>query len=63
MAVCLTIEKMYSYNKLENPQTQIGKRAIRNAVESGELPAIRIGNRRLIAVETFEKWTKGELNG
>lgn len=63
MATNLTIERIYSYNRQENPQTQIGKRAIRNAVESGELPAIKVGNRRLISVETFNKWTNGELNG
>ena len=63
MAVCLTIEKMYTKHKAENPESQIGKRAIKNAVRSGELRAIHVGNRTLIEENNFEKWLSGELNG
>lgn len=63
MAVCLTIEKMYRKHKAENPDSQIGKRAIRNAVRTGELKALRVGNRTLIEKTNFEKWLRGELNG
>lgn len=62
MAVCLTLEKMHAKHKRENPESCIGKRAIKNAVLSGELRAIKVGNRTLIEETNFERWLKGDPN-
>lgn len=55
-----TIERLYRLHKSECPDSQMSKRAIRRAVDSGELPSIRVGNRRLIRLDRFEAWQGGE---
>lgn len=57
-----SIEKLYALHKSQCPDSMISKRAIREAVSSGELPSVRIGNRRLIRLDIFEKWQAGELS-
>lgn len=57
-----SIERLYEIHKQECPDSMISKRAIREAVASGELPSIRIGNRKLIRLDIFERWQGGEFN-
>lgn len=57
-----SIEKLYSIHKQECPDSMISKRAIREAVASGELPSVKIGNRKLIRLDIFERWQGGELD-
>ena len=54
-----TIEKLYALHKAECPDSQLSKRAIRQAVADGSLPSVKIGNRHLIRVDVFEKWQGG----
>ncbi len=58
-----SVEKLYDEHKKLCPQSMLSKRAIRDAVRSGELPSIKSGNRNLICLATFESWRKGELHG
>jgi excisionase family DNA binding protein len=40
-------------------QTQIGERTIRNAIDAGDLAAIKLGERRIrIRPESLEAWLK-----
>jgi excisionase family DNA binding protein len=40
-------------------QTQIGERTIRNAIDAGDLAAIKLGERRIrIRPESLEQWLK-----
>ncbi len=58
----LTIRKLFERHKTENPDSAISEKAIRAAVRSRELPAVMVGNRALIAWDTFEAWRRGDLN-
>lgn len=62
MSTLLSIHAMYGKHRRENPSSMLSERAIRQAVKSGELPAIRAGNRNLICDEIFLKWLVGELH-
>lgn len=45
-------------------ESQIGERTIRNAIERGELPAIKLGQRRIrIRPESLEVWLKSLETG
>lgn len=57
-----TVDKLFAVHKRECPDSMISKRAIREAVRSGELPCIKSGNRSLIQLDVFERWLKGELH-
>lgn len=56
----LTIRRILKRHKEECPDSMISERAIRNAVRCGELPSVKVGNRSLIAWQSFEAWRKGE---
>ena len=57
-----SIKKLYALHKSECPDSQISLNAIREAVNSGQLPFIEVGNRKLIRLDVFEKWQSGSLN-
>lgn len=61
MAEFLALNPTYHKHKELCPKSQLSKRAIKLAIESGELPVIKVGNRNLINWEVFERWTRGEL--
>lgn len=45
-------------------QTQIGERTIRNAIDTGDLAAIKLGERRIrIRPESLEAWLKSLETG
>ena len=56
-----TIRRIYRIHKTENPDSMLSEKGIRAAVKDGSLPSLRVGNRVLIAWQTFEKWRSGEL--
>ena len=58
-----TIERLYALHKEHCPDSQLSKRAIRRAVDSGELPSISVGNRCLIRLDCFEDWQRGGTDG
>ena len=51
-----TIEKLYALHKEACPDSQLSKRAIRQAVNNGSLPSVKVGNRHLVRVDLFEAW-------
>ena len=55
-----TIEKLYDLHKKACPDSQLSKRAIRQAVADGALPSVKVGNRHLIRIDLFEAWQGGE---
>ena len=55
-----TIEKLYALHKETCPDSQLSKRAIRQAVNDGVLPSVKIGNRRYIRSDLFEAWQGGK---
>ena len=56
-----SIKKLYALHKRDCPDSQISLNAIREAVNSGRLPFIEVGNRKLIRLDVFEKWQSGSL--
>ena len=54
-----SIDRLYQLHKKSCPDSMLSKRAIREAVRSGELPSVKSGNRRLIRLDVFEKWQGG----
>lgn len=58
----LTVRKLFARHKQECPESLLSEKAIRAAVRSHELPAVMVGNRALIAWDTFEAWRRGDLN-
>lgn len=57
-----TIEQAAAELKATDPYTALTKNAIRQLVLSGTIPAISVGNKRLICMEQLEKFlTEGAL--
>ena len=57
-----TIEQAAAELKATDPYTALTKNAIRQLVLSGTIPAISVGNKRLICMELLEKFlTEGAL--
>ncbi len=57
-----TIEQAAAELKATDPHTALTKNAIRQLVLSGTIPAISVGNKRLICMEQLEKFlTEGAL--
>lgn len=57
----LTAKRLYLRHKADCPESLLSERAIRNAIKDGSLPSVPCGNRRLVRVDVFERWTKGEI--
>ena len=57
-----SIKKLNALHKRDCTDSQISLNAIREAVNSGRLPFIEVGNRKLIRLDVFEKWQSGSLS-
>lgn len=61
MAILLSIKKIHTKHRVENPESTLSERTIRQAVRNGNLPSIQAGTKKLICEEIFEKWLRGEI--
>ena len=55
----LSIRKLHARHKQNDPDSMLSEKGIREAVRSGALPSVKIGNRNLISWQTFEHWRNG----
>ena len=56
----LTAKKLYLIHKEECPNSLLSERCIRNAIRDGSLPSVPCGNRNLVRLDIFDRWTAGE---
>jgi len=59
----LSAKKMHAIHRAENPSSQLSLQTVYQAIKKGDLKAIKVGNRNLIAEENFNRWLMGEKNG
>lgn len=57
----LTAKKLYLHHREMCPDSLLSERAIRMAIKDGSLPSVPSGNRRLVRLDVFEAWTRGEV--
>ena len=56
-----TIKEVSELLKKEDPNTKLTERALRYLIITGELPAVKIGAKYLVALEVLEAFLKCEL--
>lgn len=57
----LSAKRLYQLHKTACPDSLLSERAIRMAIKDGSLPSVPCGNRRLVRLDVFEAWTRGEV--
>lgn len=55
-----TIAEAIDYMHQVDPETALTKNALRVLIRDGAIPAIRIGNKSLISLETLESFLAGD---
>ena len=54
-----TIDAAFEYVKEHDPETNLTKYALRQAVVSGALPTVKAGKKYLINLQDLEAWMQG----
>lgn len=58
-----TIDKTYEEIKKLDPDTAITRSMLRNAVNEGDIPFMRVNSRKLITLEDVEAYIDGSIKG
>jgi hypothetical protein len=56
------ISEAYAELKAADPDTALTLFALQTLVKSGKIPSVKVGVKRLVAMETVEAFLRGELN-
>lgn len=55
----MSINELYAVYKAKNPNSRLSLQAIRNAVDNGEMYAVRSGNRAYVSEKALDDWLMG----
>lgn len=56
-----TLKEAIKFFREQDPETAISEHALRRAINTGEIPHARSGNRFLVSLDVIERYFSGQL--